>query len=97
MTRTEQRDSPTLIEQLRQRYRTDETEVLFSGQEAGSVVKLPDGYVRLTPVQPYREGPGWRRKRILTIVLICAVAAALAAVGILIWRHGLHLPAFKLK
>ena len=96
MTRTEKRDSPTLIEQLRQRYRTDENEVLFSGQEAGSVVKLPDGYVRLTPVQPYQEGPGWRRKRILTVVLICAVAAALVAVGILIWRHGLHLPAFKL-
>ena len=60
-------------------------------------VKLPDGYVRLSPVQPYREGPGWRRKRILTIVLICAVAAALVAVGILIWKFGIHLPFFKKK
>ena len=96
MTRPERQDSRTLLEQLRQSYKTDEPEELFSGQETAPGVKLPDGYVRLSPVQPYLEGPGWRRKRILTIVLICAVAAALVAVGILIWKYGFHLPKLKL-
>ena len=97
MTRPEQEETRSLMEQLRQSYKTDETGPFSSGEEESRVVKLPDGYVRLSPVQPYREGPGWRRKRILTIVLICAVAAALVAVGILIWKFGIHLPFFKKK
>lgn len=87
----------SLLELLRQSYKTDEAADLFSEQKTVPGVKLPDGYIRKSPVQPYRVGPGWRRKRILTIVLVCAVAAALVAVGILIWKHGIHLPKFKLK
>ena len=97
MTRPEQEETRSLMEQLRQSYKTDETGDWSLREEASGDVKLPDGYVRLSPVQPYREGPGWRRKRILTIVLICAVAAALVAVGILIWKFGIHLPFFKKK
>ena len=97
MTRPEQEETRSLLELLRQSYKTDEAGDWSLGEEASGDVKLPDGYVRLSPVQPYLEGPGWRRKRILTIVLICAAAAALVAVGILIWRFGIRLPIFKLK
>ena len=96
MTKPEREDGLNLLEMLRQSYKTDEAEGFFPGENGSPGVKLPDGYVRLSPVQPYQEGPGWRRKRILTIVLVCAVAAALVAVVILIWKHGFHLPSFKL-
>ncbi len=95
MTRPEWEAAPTLLEQLRQSYKTDESGLFSSGEEETRVVRLPDGYVRLSPVQPYREGPGWRRKRILTIVAVCAVAAAIVAAVILIWKYGIHLPFFK--
>lgn len=97
MARTEREDAPSLLEQLRQSYKTDETGGLHSGEDKGSGVKLTDGYVRLSPVQPYTEGPGWRRKRILTIVLVCVIAAALVAAVILIRKFGIQLPFFKKK
>ena len=95
MTRPEREDSRSLLELLRLSYKTDEAGACFQTEQTAPGVKLPDGYVRLSPEQPYREGPGWRRKRILRIVLLCAVAAAIVAVVILIRKYGIRLSMFK--
>ena len=97
MTRPDRQDPQTLLEQLRQSYKTDEAWSAFPEEKAAPREKLPDGYVRLSPVQPYLEGPGWRRKQILTIVLVCVIVAALVAAVILIRKFGIQLPFFKKK
>ena len=92
MTGPERRDEKTLslMEQLRQSYKTDGTATIPLENEAPPAFTLPDGYVRRTPVQPYVEEPGYRRKRILRIIYICAVAALLLAAGIVLWKYVFH-------
>ena len=78
------------MEQLRQSYKTDEAAEVPLGNETLPRIKLPDGYERRSPVQPYVEGPGYRKKRIRRIIIICVVAAVLVAAVIILWKFVLH-------
>ena len=52
-------------------------------------VVLPDGYVRRTPVQPYRTLAGYRRQRMRRRLAVLALVIFLAALAAAIWRSGL--------
>ena len=88
MARSERSEGPvlSLMEQLRESYKPDETEAASPGEETNSGVKLYDGYVRLSPVQPYVEGPYYREKRRRTALILCVVMLALAAAWVLVWK-----------
>lgn len=47
-----------------------------------AAVTAPDGYVRRSPVQPVREVPGYRRRRVLRVV---GGAVLLTALLVLLW------------
>lgn len=81
----------TLLEILRQNYKTDGLEDLSLWEEkepAGE--KLPDGYVRRSPVQPYRDAPGAAKRRPPTVLILCALILGVIAVGFILWRSILH-------
>lgn len=86
MTRSEPEASGalSLLELLRQSYKTDELEA-FSPQEEAAGTKLPDGYVRRSPVQPYADPPGGVRRPLKALIL-CAAVLALALLGLILWR-----------
>ncbi len=89
MTRTEQTDGPplSLFEQLRKSYKSDETEAFSPGEGTNPGVKLYDGYVRRSPVQPYMEGPDYRKKLFLAKLILFAVIIVLASAWILVWKY----------
>ena len=77
----------TLLEQLRQNYRADEGEDGFVQTENRSVrEQLPDGYIRLTAVQPYRDRPESMPRRKRWIPVLCGLAVCLVLAGIILWR-----------
>ncbi len=86
MTATEREEGVSLLEQLRNSYKTDDAETFFREEESAPGVKLSDGYVRLSPVQPYLEGPGYRKRRILTAVILVLIAVALIAAAVILCR-----------
>lgn len=60
----------------------------------GRVDKLrpePDGYLRQTPVQPIRDCPGYRLRRIKQVLFWCAVGAAGITLYLLIYSGILRL------
>lgn len=88
MARSERSEGPvlSLMEQLRESYKPDETATSSLGEGTSSGVKLYDGYVRISPVQPYVEGPDYREKRRRTALILCVVMLALAATWVLVWH-----------
>ena len=88
MTRSERSEGPvlSLMDQLRESYKSDETESFSPVEETSSGVRLYDGYIRRSPVQPYLEGPDYRRNRRLTILILLAVMIALAGAWFLVWK-----------
>ena len=59
----------------------------LSGPESN--VLLPDGYLRLTPVQPYRTPADYRRRRVRRAVLAILLLCLAAALAVTLWRSGL--------
>ena len=51
----------------------------------------PDGYLRQTPVQPIRECPGYRLRKVRQALLWCAVGAAAVTLYLLIYSGVLRL------
>ncbi len=56
---------------------------------AKAPVVYPDGYVRLTPVQPYRTPAGYRKRRMRRAAVAVLAAVFLAALVVVILRSGL--------
>ncbi len=52
MTATEREEGVSLLELLQNRYKTDDSVTFLREEDPVPGVKLPDGYVRLSPVQP---------------------------------------------
>lgn len=77
----------SLLELIRESYKTDEAEEPSPAEETHARVKLSDGYVRQSPVQPYLEGPGYRERRQLTEAILCALMLVLAVAGFFIWKY----------
>lgn len=81
----------SLLELLRQNYKTNETEDLsLWDEDASSGEKLPDGYVRLSPIQPYQDAPGAANRRPPTALILCALILGVAVLGFILWRSILH-------
>lgn len=87
MTATEREEGVSLLELLRNSYKTDDSVTFLREEDPLPGVKLPDGYVRLSPVQPYQEGPNYRRKRIRTAVILVLIAAALVVAAVILCLH----------
>ena len=89
MTRSEQTES--LLELLRRNYKTDGLEDLpLWDDEPPSGETLPDGYIRRSPVQTYRDGPAAGSRRPPVVLILLALILALILLGIILWRTILH-------
>ncbi len=82
--------SAGLLEMIRQSYKTDEAEGVPRQEEAPAGQTLPDGYVRRSPVQPYRGRSGSVRSLAKVSGLLCALILVLILIIILVWRFILH-------
>ncbi|MGN0706439.1 MAG: hypothetical protein ACI4JC_00350 [Faecalibacterium sp.] len=60
-------------------------------QKADKPRPEPDGYLRQTPVQPIRECPGYRLRRMKQVLFWCAVGAAAVTLYLLIYSGVLRL------
>lgn len=59
------------------------------GKSAPRAARCADGYVRRSPVQPYRVPPEYRRRRRRLAVLVVLILLALVLIVLGIWRNGL--------
>ena len=96
MTKSEREGPASLLEQLRQSYKTDRTETFSAGEDTPPGMKLPDGYVRRSPVQTYREGPDYHKKQLIRTAILCVVAAAVIVIVIILCNKIFHFSPFKL-
>lgn len=59
------------------------------GEPAPRAARCADGYVRRSPVQPYRVPLEYRRRRRRLAVLVVLILLALVLIVLGVWRNGL--------
>lgn len=76
------RNAPSRQQEKRQRGRS------FSTGDSGETGRVyADGYVRRSPVQPVKEKPDYRQKRVLKAVQLALLLAFLAALVYVAFRY----------
>ena len=81
----------SLIEQLSEAagYHPEEEASGQTEAKASPAVRYADGYVRLSPVQPYRTMPGYRQRLVKKVLLILAGLALAGLAVYALLRAGL--------